>query len=47
MKVMSKSPSRLLVGLQEKFKLTGKYIYIFVSFYYIFQYSNILADFGD
>jgi hypothetical protein len=43
MKVMSKSPRQLLVRLQGKFELTEKNIDIFVSFDYIFQYSNVLV----
>jgi hypothetical protein len=44
MKIMSKSPNRHLVRLQGKLKLTKKvYIYIFLSFYYVFQYFNILV----
>ena len=40
---MPNSPSRHLVRLQEKLKLIEKEkIYIFVTFEYIFQYSNVL-----
>jgi len=39
-KIMSKSPSRHLVKLQRNMKPTEK-IYIFASFYYVFQYSNV------
>jgi hypothetical protein len=44
MKIMSKSPSRYMVRLKEKLKLSKKEknIYTFVS-YYIFQYSNVLV----
>jgi len=41
-KIMSKSPSQHLVSLEGKLKLTEKEIlYIFVSFYYVFQHSVV------
>jgi hypothetical protein len=43
MKIISKSPARHQVRLQGKLKLTGKNIYILLSFYYMFQYNNVLA----
>jgi hypothetical protein len=41
MKIVSKSLTRHVVRLQRKLNLTQ--IYIFVSFYDIFQYSNVLV----
>jgi hypothetical protein len=42
MKIMSKSPSGHVVRLQGKLKLSKqKNIYIFLSFYYIFQHSDV------
>jgi hypothetical protein len=41
---MSKSPNQHPVSLQGKLKVTEKeIIYIFKSFYYISQYSNVLV----
>jgi len=46
MTIMSRSSSLQLVRLQGKLQLSKrekKYTYIFVSVYYIVQYSNILV----
>ena len=46
MKIMSKSPSRHLVWLKGNMKPTEKiYILVFVSFYHIFQYFNVLRSY--